>query len=66
MNKQTNVVMDDGWVHPLAKTLPSLISNLFWNVVMDDWNLNEESLGKYRSTIAGSPKNNSKNKKRKT
>ena len=28
MNKGTNIVMDDGQVHPLAKTLPSLVSNL--------------------------------------
>ena len=48
MNKWTNIVMDDGWVHPLAKTLPSLVSNLCWNVVMDDWNLDEKSLGKWQ------------------
>ena len=46
MNKWTNIVMDDGSVHPLAKTLPSLVSNLWWNIVMDDWNLDEKSLGK--------------------
>ena len=28
MNKRTNIVMDDEQVHPLAKTLPSLVSNL--------------------------------------
>jgi hypothetical protein len=36
INKWTNIVMDDKWVHPLAKTLPSLVSNLWWNIVMDD------------------------------
>ena len=48
MNKWTNIVMDDGWVHPLAKTLPSLVNNLWWNIVMDDVNLDEESLGKWQ------------------
>ena len=42
MGKGTNIVMDDGWVHPLAKTLPSLVSNLWWNIVM-----NEKLLGKW-------------------
>ena len=28
MNKFTNIAMDDGRVHPLAKTLPSFVSNL--------------------------------------
>ena len=28
MNKRTNSFMDDGWVHPLAKTLPSLVSKI--------------------------------------
>ena len=41
LNKWTNIVMDDGWVHPLAITLASLVSNLWWNIVMDDWNLDE-------------------------
>ena len=36
---------DDGWVHPLAKTLPSLVTNFRWSIVMDDWNLDEKSLG---------------------
>ena len=40
-NKWTNIV------HPLPKTLPSLVNNLWWNVVMDDWNLDEKSLGKW-------------------
>ena len=31
----------------MAKTLPSLVSNLWWNIVMDDWILNEKSLGKW-------------------
>jgi hypothetical protein len=38
MNKRTNLVMDDGWVHPMAKTLPSLVRNLWQNIVMDAWN----------------------------
>jgi hypothetical protein len=29
MNKFTNIVMEDGRVHPLAKTLPSLVANLW-------------------------------------
>ena len=33
--------MDDGWLHPLAESLPSLVSNLWWNIIMDDWNLDE-------------------------
>ena len=33
--------MGDGRVHPLAKTLRSLVSHLRWNIVMDDWNLDE-------------------------
>jgi hypothetical protein len=28
----------------LAKTLPSLLNNLWWNIVMDDWNLDENHL----------------------
>ena len=42
MNKWTNYVMDDEWVHPLAETLPPLVSNLLWNIVMDGWNLDEK------------------------
>ena len=41
-------VVDDRWVHPLAKTLPSLVNNLWWNSVMGDWNLDEKSLGKWQ------------------
>ena len=26
--------------------LPSLVNNLWWNVVMDGWNFDEKSLGK--------------------
>ena len=43
MNKWTDFVMDDRWVHPLAKTLPSLVDNLWWNIVMDDWILDEKN-----------------------
>jgi hypothetical protein len=25
--------MDDGWVHALAKILPSLVSNLWWKMI---------------------------------
>ena len=46
MGKWMNTVMHDGWVHPLAKPLPSLANNLQWNIVMDDWELDEKSLGK--------------------
>ena len=48
MDKFTNIVMDDGWVHPLANTLPSLVNNLWWNIVMHDWNLGEKSLDKWQ------------------
>ena len=41
-----NIVMDDGHVHPLAKTLPSHVNNLWWNVIMDGWILDECLLGK--------------------
>ena len=41
MNKRTNIVMDDWWVHMLAQTLPSLVNNLRWNIVMGDWKLDE-------------------------
>jgi hypothetical protein len=40
--------MNDGWVHPLAKILPSLVGNLWWNIVMDDSNLDEETLDKWQ------------------
>ena len=46
MNKWTNIIIDDGWVHPLAKILPALVINLWWNIVMDDIYLDEKSLGK--------------------
>ena len=36
MNKWTYIDMGDGWVHPLAKTLPSLVNNFWWNIVMDE------------------------------
>ena len=45
--KFTNLAMDDKWVHPLAKTLPSLVNNLWQNNVMDDWNLDENPLDKW-------------------
>jgi hypothetical protein len=48
MNKWTNIVMDDGWVHQFAKTLPFHFSNLLWNNVMDNWNSYEKSLGKWQ------------------
>ena len=32
MKQWTNIVMDDAWVHTSAKTLPSLVSNLWWNM----------------------------------
>ena len=35
MNKQANDAMDDGWVHPSAKTLPSLVT--------DGWKLEEKN-----------------------
>ena len=48
MNMWTNIVMDDGCVHALAKTLLSLVNNLWWTIVMDDWNLDEKRLGKWQ------------------
>ena len=27
----------------LAKTMPCLVSNLWWNIVMDDWDLDENN-----------------------
>ena len=47
-NKWTNVAMNDGWVYPLVKIPPSLVSNLWWNIVMDSWNLDEKSLAKWQ------------------
>ena len=46
MNKWTNIVMDDEWVHPLVKTLPTLVNKLWWNIVMDDWILDGKTLAK--------------------
>ena len=48
MKKRTNVVIDDKWVHPLAKTLHSLVSNFWWNTTMDNWNLDENIFGKWQ------------------
>ena len=48
MDKLTNIVMDDGWVHPLAETLPSFVINFWWYIVMDDFHLDEKSLGKWQ------------------
>ena len=48
LNKRTNNVMDYGWVHPLAKNIPSLVSNLRWNIVMDEWYLDENPLCKWQ------------------
>ena len=47
MNKWTNIVMEDGWVHPLGKTLSSLANNLRWTIVMHDWKLDEWALDKW-------------------
>ena len=33
--------MGDGRIRSLAKTYFSLVNNLWWNIVMDDWNLDE-------------------------
>ena len=48
MNKFTNAVINDAWVHPLAKTLLSLVNNLWLTIVTDDWILIEKSLGKWQ------------------
>ena len=42
-----NIVMDDGRVHPLAKTLPSLVNNLWWYSIMRNGNLDEKTLGEW-------------------
>jgi hypothetical protein len=47
-NKWTNIVMDVGWVHPPANSLPSLVRNLWWTIVMNDWNLEEKPLDKWQ------------------
>ena len=44
MNKRTNIVIDDGWVQLLAKTLPTLVNNFWWNIVMDDWKMDAKHL----------------------
>ena len=36
--------MNDGQVRHLAKIMPSLVNNLWWDIVMDDWNLDENSI----------------------
>ena len=43
MNKWADIVIDDGWVHPLAKTLPSLVSKCCHGWLKFDENL----LGKW-------------------
>ena len=48
MKKRTNIVVNDGGVHPLARTLLSLVSNLWWNIVMKDWDSDEKSFGKWQ------------------
>ena len=48
MQKWIDIIMDDGLVNPLVKSLPSLVSNLWWNIVMDDRNLDENWLGKWQ------------------
>ena len=36
LRRSEHIVMDNGWVHPLPKILPSLVINLWWKIVMDD------------------------------
>ena len=38
MNTWANIVMDDGWVHPLANILSSFVINFWWDIVMKDRN----------------------------
>ena len=47
MNKWTNIVMDDKWVQMLAKTLRSLVINLWWNIVLDFWNLDKNHFSEW-------------------
>jgi hypothetical protein len=44
MIKWTNIIMDDGWVHSLTKTLLYLANNLWWNIIMNDWNWTKNHL----------------------
>ena len=46
MYKWTNIVIDDGWVLPLTKTLPSFVNKLSSNNAMKDWKPDEKSLDK--------------------
>ena len=48
MNKWTEIVMTMDEFRKLAKTLPSLVGNLWLNIVMNDWNLDEKLLGKWQ------------------
>ena len=45
MDMWPNIVMDGRLVHPLAKNLASFASNFWWNIIMDNWDLDEKSLG---------------------
>ena len=48
VNKQTNLVMGDGWVCPFAKTLPSLLSKRllsFIEIDVDGWRRKESIWG---------------------
>ena len=42
MNKWMDIVMDDGWVHLVAKTPALFIGNLWWNIIMGNWELDEK------------------------
>ena len=42
MNKWMDIVMDDGWVHLVAKTHALFIGNLWWNIIMGNWELDEK------------------------
>jgi hypothetical protein len=47
-NNLIDIVIKDGRVHPLTKALPPLVSNQWWENVMDDWNLDTKPLGRWQ------------------
>ena len=44
MNKFTNIVMNDGWVHPLAKPPSSFCQQFVMKYCHDNWKFDENSL----------------------
>ena len=48
MNEWTDIVMDVGWIHPLAKTQFFSCQQLVMKIAMGGWNLDEKSFGKWQ------------------